>query len=570
MQLSFTAIVYLPIVFALLFLAFRFLKDWQRSKSIEPLLYFFVFALYALVCLTGVLAGTIYAHNPAGIRWMLIVSSYILSFANAFLGCLFIFYRFPKTSLWLGFLSIFVFGIFVSILTSMADIRPELEPSGGIYWGLPFYISILRFFLYFFALAPLFYVLLVQKVKQSVDHDTKMKYIVLVSILFFVLMVVLVDFIIEPIFQTKALLSELAILFLLVLFMIAYFVFMERVVSKSEKRFRRLVEKMSDMICLIDSNGIIDYANPMQSLILGYPWRDIIGNPVLDFVFREDMDSVKEFIFSKSESKTGERLEFRFVHKDGHTIWVETNGFFFLEAAAEHGESAKLVLASRDITERKMAEEKLNKSLKEKKILVSEIYHRVKNNLATVIGLLAVHASMIKDSQAKTVLLDAKNRIFSMALVHQLLYQSEDFSVIDFKEYVEKLVTNLSRVFRISQRVKIHYELDKIFLNIEVAIPCGLIIHELVTNAFKHAFHENENANLFIKAQKIGDNRYQLTVRDDGAGIQQTLERESPDTLGLKLVKSLVQQIDGDLEIKNENGTEVTIAFSDKQDRISD
>ncbi|OQX88664.1 hypothetical protein B6D60_01515 [candidate division KSB1 bacterium 4484_87] len=564
MELSFTGIVYLPISLGLFIIAFRFYKEWTIFKENEALIYFRLFLLFSIVCFSGALAGTVFAHHPEGIRWSLILSSYILAITIGLLGYLIVFYRFPQISPWVGFFIIFSFGIFTSILTTTADIHPELESSGGIFWGMPFYINMLRFFLYLSGIGPLIYIMLKHKVKKAADRDTKMKYIFLVAFFGFVFVVVTVDFVIEPIFQIRALASELAILLLLVMFTIAYFYFMERVVSKSEKRFRRLVQNMSDMICLLSSDGTIDYANPAQSQGLEFEMSEIVGKSFLTFVHRDDRELVKKFIFGDQIDGGNERVEFRVVTKGNEIKWVETAGFFFLDSEAEADEVGKLVLASRDVTDRKIAVEHLNQSLEEKRILISEIYHRVRNNLATVIGLLTIHASRLTDEHTKSVLLDTKNRIFSMSLVHQLLYQTKDLSQINLKDYVEKLVHNLSKVLRVSEKVKIHYDLEDIMLNIEVAVPCGLIIHELVTNSFRHAFKEKTVGNLYIETKTIGDNYYQMEIRDDGRGISENVSDESAEALGFKLVNSLVAQIQGELKIRNDHGTDIVITFRNR------
>jgi PAS domain S-box-containing protein len=222
----------------------------------------------------------------------------------------------------------------------------------------------------------------------------------------------------------------------------------------------------------------------------------------------------------------------------------------------------------RDITERKQMEEQLKKSLKEKEILIKEIYHRVKNNLAVVSGLLNIQAANIKDKKVKAAFQATRDRIFSLSAVHSQLYHSENYSYVDYKEYIKKLVSNVFYSSQMSGHVKLHLDLDDISLPIDKAIPCGLLLNEIVTNALKHAFPENRKGNLRIIAHSLEDKKCEIIVKDDGIGIPESFNIEKTKTLGLKLIDLMAKQIEGTLEIESKKGTEFRIRLSTESGQV--
>ena len=215
-----------------------------------------------------------------------------------------------------------------------------------------------------------------------------------------------------------------------------------------------------------------------------------------------------------------------------------------------------------DITELKRAEEQLKKSLKEKEVMIKEIYHRVKNNLAVVSGLLNIQAANIKDKKAKAAFQATRDRIFSLSAVHSQLYHSENYSYVDYKEYIKKLVSNIYYSFQMSGHVKLHLDLADITLPIDKAIPCGLLVNEIVTNALKHAFPEKRKGNLRITTHSLEDKNIEIIVKDDGIGIPESFNIEKTETLGLKLIDLMTKQIEGTLEIESKKGTEFKIRLS--------
>lgn len=221
--------------------------------------------------------------------------------------------------------------------------------------------------------------------------------------------------------------------------------------------------------------------------------------------------------------------------------------------------------AQAEIAERKRAEEQLKASLKEKEVLLKEIHHRVKNNLQIISSLLKLQSAYIKEQQAVDMFKDSQNRIRSMALIHEKLYQSKDLSKIDFAEYIRDLTFNLLRSYKTSsQIISLQTTVNDIWLNIDTAIPCGLIINELVSNSLKHAFTTSNRENqISINLNSDEDKKFVLIVSDNGSGFPEKLDFRNTESLGLELVCTLTEQLEGTIELDSSTGTSFKITFSE-------
>ena len=221
----------------------------------------------------------------------------------------------------------------------------------------------------------------------------------------------------------------------------------------------------------------------------------------------------------------------------------------------EKNEIDGLTVYAINITKRKIAEETIQKSLKEKEILLREIHHRVKNNLQIISSMLNLQEEKIKNPQDKMLFLESINRINSMALIHELLYNSEDLSSIDMQIYFADLISNIKSTLVISSKpINIVFNIEEVCLNINIAVPLGLISNELLTNSFKHAFSGIENPKIEITMQiENGDSLY-LKIEDNGTGFKTTRDLGKPDTLGFELVNALTQQINGSYDVNKNNG----------------
>ena len=215
-----------------------------------------------------------------------------------------------------------------------------------------------------------------------------------------------------------------------------------------------------------------------------------------------------------------------------------------------------------DITKRKRAEEEIAASLKEKEVLLREIHHRVKNNLHVISSLLDLQSNLIKDGQALEVFQESRNRIRSMALIHEKLYKSKDLVRIDFAEYIKDLAGGLVAFFGTDpEEISLKMDIDVEIPDIEMAICCGLIVNELVSNSLKHAFPDSRGGEIVILFHTNKDNRVALTFSDNGVGFPEHIDFKDTQSLGLQLVNTLTDQLDGEIELFGHAGTRFEIVF---------
>jgi two-component sensor histidine kinase len=218
--------------------------------------------------------------------------------------------------------------------------------------------------------------------------------------------------------------------------------------------------------------------------------------------------------------------------------------------------------AQEEIITRREAEAKIQTALNEKEVLLREIHHRVKNNLQVVSSLLNLQAAQSKDPSYVEGLRESQNRVRAMALIHEKLYQSDDLARINFAPYMQGLVSFLSQTYRISQeRVNIRLEIRDTLLGLDTAIPCGLIVNELVSNALKYAFPDGNRGMITITCRPLNDGEILLEVADNGIGLPQGVIPAQSNSLGLKLVSGLVKQIDGTMSVESNDGLHYRIHF---------
>ena len=223
---------------------------------------------------------------------------------------------------------------------------------------------------------------------------------------------------------------------------------------------------------------------------------------------------------------------------------------------------ANIIEAYRNDQRRKLAEKQIEDSLKEKETLLKEIHHRVKNNMQIVSSLLSLQTQNIEDKKYKDIFIDSQNRIHAMALIHEKLYHSENLAHINFKEYIDEIVSNISSSYGLNSNIKIDINVENIPINIDNAVPCGLIINELITNSLKYAFPKGRRGKIQISVKSKENNLIQLSIGDDGIGIPKDLDIRNAKTLGLTLITALAEnQLDGEIIINREKGTEFQINF---------
>ena len=243
--------------------------------------------------------------------------------------------------------------------------------------------------------------------------------------------------------------------------------------------------------------------------------------------------------------------------KDGSQVRAEIRTF----PVKIKGKTFVLGIA-RDITERKQAEEQIKKSLEEKEFLLGEIHHRVKNNMQVISSLLRIQASNIKDEKIQEMFNVIHGRIRSMSLLYEMLYKSRDVARIDLSEYIRGLTTHLFSMYRAKVGpVSLKLNVKDVYLDAKRAIPCGLIITELVSNSLKHAFPNGKKGEISVEMIPDRGKTFSLVIRDTGRGFPEELDFHETKSLGMQLVTGLVDQIDGTIELSRVKGTEFKIVF---------
>ena len=213
--------------------------------------------------------------------------------------------------------------------------------------------------------------------------------------------------------------------------------------------------------------------------------------------------------------------------------------------------------------DRKRAEAQIKASLQEKEVLLKEIHHRVKNNLQIISSLLNLQADYLKDNQAIEIFKDSQNRIESMALIHEKLYQSKDLAKINFADYIQELATSLFCSYEVNlNAITLKMNIEDVILGIDAAIPCGLIINELVVNSLKHAFPEGKPGEISIDFCSINANEFALVVSDSGIGLPKELDLQNTNSLGLQLVNALTNQLEGNINFVRTRGVKIIITFA--------
>ena len=333
---------------------------------------------------------------------------------------------------------------------------------------------------------------------------------------------------------------------------------------ESEQKFRSVADSAVDGIITTDTNGLIILFNPSLKNIFGYTIDEIKGKPVTMLMpdrYRKDfMDNLEKFKSTGSHELAGKTFETMGLKKDG-------TEFPFEISIATWGSKGNMYTTSiiRDVTERKKTEKLLRNSLDEKEMLLKEIHHRVKNNLMIISSLLNLQSRYIKDEESKNIFKESQNRARSMALIHERLYQSADLKRIDFGDYIRTLSNDLYHTYVIdTSLIKLNIEVDDVKLDINTSIPLGLIVNELITNSLKHAFPHGESGEINIKFH-TNDDEYILEVNDDGVGFPEDKDYTNTGSLGLRLVTSLTEQIDGKIEFNNKSGTSFKITFKEEK-----
>ncbi|MBP7552873.1 MAG: PAS domain S-box protein [Spirochaetes bacterium] len=306
--------------------------------------------------------------------------------------------------------------------------------------------------------------------------------------------------------------------------------------------------------------------------IYGIEEKDVTESTnYFNFIHPEDFDIISD----KFKKKLGKRIkpgdiidkniyffqepsDFRIVRPDGDIRYVKGDAFIQLN---EEGFPYKMLGVLLDITDQKLKEEEVRTSLLEKEALIKEIHHRVKNNMQIISSLLELKKSKVTSEESISVINDSKNRIKSMALIHEKLYSSKNLANINLSEYIADLSNLLLYHYDLNKKVKINLDLKNIQFDINAMVPIGLLLNELLTNSLKYAFNKSKNGNIFIKLESDDMIKFELTYSDDGPGLPKDFDIDDIKTLGFQLIKSLIYQLEGEYVIDSKKGFSIKIIF---------
>lgn len=331
------------------------------------------------------------------------------------------------------------------------------------------------------------------------------------------------------------------------------------IINKELSKISLVANETDNAVLIFDENLELEYANSGFSKMTGYAISEIVeirGKSLKTITFNADIAQVLSDAIREKRSMI---YESPMQRKDGNWIWASTTLTPIFNAS---GQLKNIVVIDTDITGMKNIEKQLKESLDEKGLLLREIHHRVKNNLQIIISLFNLQSNYITDLNALKALREGQNRIKSMALIHERFYQSAGLSKIDFDGYIRRLAESLFMSYNITEdKIKLRIDTEKVALDIDTAVPCGLIINELISNSLKYAFNDKPIGEVYIQFKMLAKGFGSLAIGDNGKGLKPDFDIENSDTLGMELVQALTDQLDGKLTIKNENGLHFVIEF---------
>ncbi|MFP3974851.1 MAG: PAS domain S-box protein [Dehalococcoidia bacterium] len=330
----------------------------------------------------------------------------------------------------------------------------------------------------------------------------------------------------------------------------------EEALRQSEEKYRTLTESSLTGVFIIQDEKFV-FVNRRFAEMHGYERDEVIGMDDVKLVHPDDRETVQQRVSRKIKGEArSDHYQMRGWRKDGSSFWLEMTS-----AAIEYNGRPAVMGHGVNITEQKQAQDRIRASLEEKETLLREIHHRVKNNLQIVSSLLRRQGRQIQDETLKELLKESENRVLSMSLIHEKLYRSENMAAINFKEFIRSLSHSLIRSYGISN-VSLKSDIEDVHLPIDTAIPCGLIVNELVSNSLKYAFPEGKSGEIEIGLHQIGEGEVELMVRDNGAGMSGDIDIRNTDSLGMDLVTLLGEkQLGGKVELDRSQGTEFRIRF---------
>ena len=335
----------------------------------------------------------------------------------------------------------------------------------------------------------------------------------------------------------------------------------ESSLKKSRERYRTLQSNIHIRIFRSTPEGVFLSINPALVQMFGYESEEELKKVnMTDLYYKPNQ---REILLQMMVSqKIIKDFSIKLVKKDTSLFW----GSISFKAISDDQENILYFDGSLvDITKRKKSEEMIRESLKEKEVLLREVHHRVKNNMQVISSLLSLQSRYIKNDDDLQLFKDSQNRVRSMYLVHEKLYNSKNLSKIDFADYINSLTGNLLISYKIDpDLISLNIMIKNVFMNINLAVPCSLLINELITNCLKHAFPDNRKGEISIYMNHDRSKLYNLTISDNGIGFPEDIDYKNTETLGLQLVETLIHQLKGSIKLIRKDGTTFKISFPEK------
>jgi len=334
----------------------------------------------------------------------------------------------------------------------------------------------------------------------------------------------------------------------------------EGALEETRERFRAAFHASPDPMVIVRlSDRVVVDVNEGFVVTSGYAAEQVIGKHSEETPYWKDDESRNRLYDTIRDQGRVDNMETEFRIASGEL----RPGLMSARIMTLAGEPHILVLV-KDISQLKTAEEQIRNSLTEKEILIKEIHHRVKNNLQVISGLFNLQAHHISDPAGRAIYKESQNRVITMALIHEDLYQSADLSSVDLGAYIENLAANLFNSYKVGQdRVKLELDVEHTEMVVDTAIPCGLIINELISNALKHGFPNDRAGTVTVRFRPMEEKSFYLEVSDNGVGLPPELDLTETKTMGMQLVKVIVEQLGGTIEVERQEGTVFKIHFAE-------
>jgi PAS domain S-box-containing protein len=333
----------------------------------------------------------------------------------------------------------------------------------------------------------------------------------------------------------------------------------EAQLAESEARFRTMANYAPVLLWLAAPDARCVFFNDVWLKFTGRSLEEEFGTGWAEGIHPEDFQGTMQSYLAAFVEREPFRIEYRLRRQDGQFRWLLDHG---VPRFAPDGSFAGYIGSCIDITELKDVYRRLTVRLRERDVLLREVHHRVKNNLQLVSSLLSVQARRLGDNGSRSALNDSRNRVQTIALIHEVLYRASDFSHVAFADYIQRLCKHVMRASSAAtDRIELELELADVALGIDRAIPCGLILNELLVNSLKHGFPDGREGRIRVELREDPAERIMLTVADDGVGLPAQFDLRSADTVGMQIVHTLAEQLEAELEVTRRGGTTFRFGF---------